>query len=483
MIKKEYKFNINFTNFGPIKNGDIFLRPLTIFVGPNNSGKSYSAKLIYSILKSFSALPEITEYSSSFFPLFLNIETFSSDFKKLENKLIRLQEGSELILPETFYSFITKKIYEDIYTLAFKQECSRIFSADTKDLIKFDEKSIKINVKINETKVSLEIKKDSIKILDFTPINANIKFRMTSDGYLGKDYINKNDLLLLINVEYLNVKKEREKLFRELRVLILNHIRSILLNNIKINHYYLPAGRSGILQTQKQLFTILLGENKKTSIPGLIADFFSTLISSSKERGPFFDLAEEFEQEILNGKILFEQIFGKNIPEIYYKFQKKNIDIKRTSSTISELAVFVLFLKYTIKPGDILIFEEPEVHLHPGNQRILAKYLIRLVRKGVKIILTTHSEYLLDQISNFILLSKIGEKKRKEKFSYTTSDFLNIQEINTYLFAKNKNTEDYTTTPVNISEDDGISDREFMKVIDALYDETVRIHRDLNSED
>ncbi|MHA1491103.1 MAG: AAA family ATPase [Promethearchaeota archaeon] len=483
MKKKEYNFKINFTNFGPIKKGDIFLRPLTIFVGPNNSGKSYSAKLIYSILKSFSALPEITEYSGNFFPLFLNIETFNLDFKKLENKLISLQEGAELLLPETFYFFITKKIYEDIYTLAFKQESSRIFSADTKDLIKFNNKSIKIEVKINETNVSLEIKKDSIKILDFTPINAKIKFRMTNDGYLGKDYINENELLLLINAESLNIKKKREKLYKELRVLILNHIRSVLLNSIKINHYYLPAGRSGILQTQKQIFTILLGENKKTSIPGLIADVLSTLISSSKERGPLFDLAEEFEQEIFNGKILFEPILGKNIPEIYYKFQKKNIDIKRTSSSISELAIFVLFLKYIIKPGDILIIEEPEVHLHPGNQCILAKYLIRLVRKGIKIIFTTHSEYLLDQISNFILLSKVGEKKRKEKFSYSTSDFLNIQEINTYLFAKNENNEDYITKPVDISEDDGISDTEFMKVIDALYDETVRIHRDLNSED
>lgn len=126
------------------------------------------------------------------------------------------------MFPDSFCSKITKKIYEDIYTLAFEQECVRIFNANIKDLIKFGENSIKIDVKINENNTSLEIKKESITVLDFSPINANIKFRMANEGYLGKDYINENDLLLLINKNTLDIKKEREKLFKELRVSVLN---------------------------------------------------------------------------------------------------------------------------------------------------------------------------------------------------------------------------------------------------------------------
>ena len=42
--------NMDLENFGPIKKGEIKLRPLTIFIGPNNSGKSYAAMLIHSIL-------------------------------------------------------------------------------------------------------------------------------------------------------------------------------------------------------------------------------------------------------------------------------------------------------------------------------------------------------------------------------------------------------------------------------------------------
>ena len=41
------------TNFGPIVEGRIELRPLTVFVGPSNTGKSYLAILIYALHRFF----------------------------------------------------------------------------------------------------------------------------------------------------------------------------------------------------------------------------------------------------------------------------------------------------------------------------------------------------------------------------------------------------------------------------------------------
>ena len=41
---------ISASNFGPIIEGTVELKPLTVFVGPNNAGKSYMAMLIYSLL-------------------------------------------------------------------------------------------------------------------------------------------------------------------------------------------------------------------------------------------------------------------------------------------------------------------------------------------------------------------------------------------------------------------------------------------------
>lgn len=49
-------YRLSVTDFGPIAKADIELRPLTVFVGPSNTGKSYLAILIYALHKFFNEL-------------------------------------------------------------------------------------------------------------------------------------------------------------------------------------------------------------------------------------------------------------------------------------------------------------------------------------------------------------------------------------------------------------------------------------------
>ena len=45
---------LSVSNFGPIVKAEMDLRPLTVFVGPSNTGKSYLAILIYALHRFFS---------------------------------------------------------------------------------------------------------------------------------------------------------------------------------------------------------------------------------------------------------------------------------------------------------------------------------------------------------------------------------------------------------------------------------------------
>ena len=49
----EKHLELTVSNFGPIAEGTVELRPFTVFVGPSNTGKSYLATLIYALHKSF----------------------------------------------------------------------------------------------------------------------------------------------------------------------------------------------------------------------------------------------------------------------------------------------------------------------------------------------------------------------------------------------------------------------------------------------
>ena len=69
-IPKHPNVEISVRNFGPIVAGDIDLRPLTVFVGPSNTGKTYLSTLIYAlhgVFYGFSGFP-LMEYATRALP-------------------------------------------------------------------------------------------------------------------------------------------------------------------------------------------------------------------------------------------------------------------------------------------------------------------------------------------------------------------------------------------------------------------------------
>ncbi|MEW6201739.1 MAG: AAA family ATPase, partial [bacterium] len=273
-------------------------------------------------------------------------------------------------------------------------------------------------------------------------------------------------------------------------------IISNILKSIIARCYYLPAARSGILQGHKAIAASVVEQIpyvdiEKLEIPklsGVVSDFISSIITLPDKNKPFYNLANEFEKELIKGEIIIKTLDEYRYPEIKYKFKNTEISLHRSSSTVSELAPLFLYLKYIIEPRNIftprsiLIIEEPEAHLHPANQRILAKYLVRLIRKGVNLIITTHSEYLLEQLSSFIMLSKIEPKKRTKKYKYSEEDYLHSDEVGAYVFNYDKKTDGYKISEVEVTEEDGISQEEFIRINESLYEESIRLRKDLNNE-
>ena len=101
-------------------------------------------------------------------------------------------------------------------------------------------------------------------------------------------------------------------------------------------------------------------------------------------------------------------------PEFLYRPNgwKDYLDLMHTSSMVSELAPVVLYLRHVVRPGEVLIIEEPESHLHPGMQVEFIRHLAAAVRAGIRIMITTHSEWVLDELANLVYLSELEESER-----------------------------------------------------------------------
>ena len=58
----------------------------------------------------------------------------------------------------------------------------------------------------------------------------------------------------------------------------------------------------------------------------------------------------------------------------------------------------VLGLCLSAVPGDLVLLEQPELHLNPGMQQKLADFLLTMAKTGRQIIVETHSEYLITRL-------------------------------------------------------------------------------------
>jgi predicted ATPase len=282
-------------------------------------------------------------------------------------------------------------------------------------------------------------------------------------------------------------KQEQERYF--FIGAIVQSLISKLLKNARRPCYYLPAARSGILQGHKALAAGLIRKApyvglEPLEIPrlsGVIVEFISTLLNLPDRKGPLYSFAQGLERELIKGEVIARSGGESPYPEIQYSFQATEIPIHRSSSTVSELAPLVLYLKYIVEPNCVLIIEEPEAHLHPQNQRLLAKYLVRLIRKGVNLVLTTHSEFLLEQLNNFILLSRIPADGRASKYEYGKDDFLAHDEVAAYAFSYDSQSNSHRVSQIEVSEEDGISQQEFTKIHETLYEETFKIQQEVGA--
>jgi predicted ATPase len=61
----------------------------------------------------------------------------------------------------------------------------------------------------------------------------------------------------------------------------------------------------------------------------------------------------------------------------------------------------------------ILIIEEPEAHLHPENQIKMTEIYAELSSFGVKIIMTSHSNYVFNKLSNIVISKTLAADKVK----------------------------------------------------------------------
>ncbi len=109
--------------------------------------------------------------------------------------------------------------------------------------------------------------------------------------------------------------------------------------------------------------------------------------------------------------------------------------LSEASSAARSLVVIWYWLKAQADVGHMLLIDEPELNLHPENQRAFARFLAKLVNLGLKVLITTHSDTMLREFNSLIMLSRNLEhiQQARDKYGYSENECLDPNNIALYV--------------------------------------------------
>ena len=427
---------IKVQKFGAIKNAEIDLsKKLSVFCGPNGTGKTYLAYLIYALTSQYNRNIGNSLSTDKIKELFENNETnITIDSKVLleyksgifrsvkdnlwnifalsENKSEKYFKDTEIICLTTDNDFldIINKIEIDEPVKLFGFEFNILKKSNSLDInIKLSDKIIKNSDFKNF--VDLLLLSSIYSILSFYPITSSTIFPVERNSiYTFSDELSINN-------------NERFELIKEL-----------------------SAGK-------KDINPIELFFKRTTRYPQPIRDGLRVaedLENIQKNNSIFFDFAEEIENELLKGKVGITS--EGNVEFASEKAPRIKLSFHQSSSIVKTLSSLVIYLKHLASYNDLLIIDEPELNLHPDNQVKLTRIFARLINKGLRLVISTHSDYIIREINNLIMFSNVDEKEDFSSiYNYNKGEYINLNDVSAYFFNyKNERAKQTEVTPIKI---------------------------------
>ena len=123
--------------------------------------------------------------------------------------------------------------------------------------------------------------------------------------------------------------------------------------------------------------------------------------------------------------------------QLYYtpKGTRLKLTMVESSSAVRSLLHLGFYLRHVVQKGELLMVDEPELNLHPANQRRIARLFAHLVNLGIKVFITTHSDYIVKELNTLIMLKcrkpHLEEIAKKNGYDQDT-EAINANQVKVY---------------------------------------------------
>ncbi|MBD3176039.1 MAG: AAA family ATPase [Armatimonadia bacterium] len=503
----ELDLRLELKHFGPIEHADVQLAPLTVLIGPNNSGKSFFALALHAILgwQELWGASRIPWFRAPEGRRFVRSGLWSSEMQQDHSEAIRaICAGDKAEATPLAEAHIAGQSTDPL-----EAHIVRLYQCPPHDLrAAWGRKRLGVVLRCRRSEVALSVNREgfSVQSASVEPLHAlldekgpsgriSFRFREENGGHE-------------VALSPMDVGSGDERGSRSERELG-QHLLPVALGawarqGSPSSCHYLPAGRAGIMQAYDSIVSAVLQNASQAAfgmeipqVPGATVEFLSALISDPRRvslfeskrtrRTPIQDATNAFEAAALNGAIRVDYEDEGPAPSFVYESPVGDLPLVRASSSVLEIAPLSIYLRRHVRPGDLLIIEEPEAHLHPANQRRMARLLASLIRAGVFVLITTHSDYMVEQLRALRMAGELEPKERKKLLEEQPDAYLQGDDLGIYLFDGPYDDQGEFTgstarrLPWMVEDDDGAG---YYDQVDlALYDEVTTLERRVLSRD
>lgn len=442
---------IKVKNLGALKQAEFTLGELTIICGGNNTGKTYATYALFGFLFTWRQI--------------LAIEINDNKIQQL------LADGVIHLDIQEYVKQAEQIVFKacQVYT----QQLPQIFAAQAK---RFKKTEFQVNLDIKNITLASQFQS--------TLGSANVElFSMTKRE-------DSRELVVTLLVE-----KEKAKIPNEiLKQTIADALKHIIFDEIIPRPFIASAERTGAAIFRKELnfarnrlleqmgkgnnninpMQLLFKAYQDYALPIQTNVKFTSELETIVKKSSFLaekhpDILEDF-ADIIGG-----QYTVTRNDELYYEPNGKRLKLSmdESSSAVRSLLDIGFYLKHEAQIGDLLMVDEPELNLHPENQRRVARLFARLVNLGIKVFITTHSDYIIKELNTLIMLNhdKPHLKRIAEEEGYREVELISANKIKVYIaeeVGKTKTNKCQTLTPADIDPEMGIEARSFDTTIETM---------------
>ena len=413
------RLNLNIQNFGKLEDARIRLGSFTVFAGPNNTGKSYVSKLLYSLFNAMNADHGAARLNDLIQPVIHALECLLKDSsgksQQMQDIIQDIRDRTQRMIGVLFHTRsgnngefeifrdLRPEFVKNIETI--KESCGEIEEiAEKEEFFKVSPLAVVVTIQalrqhIDELHATINSKtdpKDFVLAGLASEIRRNLIMNFQAHN-LSHLRSRKGDVIVIdVDVEGIGNFKFVDGETSSIEVTGLELLREIQKYSRVIYlespvYWKLKPALDNVAKSRR----FYKGRESLTGIPNYFYDLSFALGETYAGDVAFPDLLERLTgKDGLDGKITIS-----DIGELVFQERGHSFSLPLTAMGIANVGILALLIERKIIDKDAVVFiDEPEAHLHPAWQVVMAETLFELSRRGVNVVIATHSADILKWI-------------------------------------------------------------------------------------